>query len=150
MKNRIYRIFLKTLILLVTPLILTSCDSNNENSFPQVASPPPFDYPDGEGLRSGMHQLAFTLLRLDAVLADENEIEPIDQGDVVDNLQRIQRIAQDLQAGDIRSTHPYLASDMHRFLSDVDQALLMASLRSPRYYMAGRVSGACITCHKTN
>jgi hypothetical protein len=89
------------------------------------------------------------MLNLDAALADENNDEdPIDQQDVIDNLKRIQEIAQELHAGEIRSIHPYLAGDMFRFLNDVDQALWQASLRSPRYYMAGRVSGSCAGCHQ--
>ncbi len=130
--------------------VLASCSGDtNTDSFPQVASPPPFDYVDGDELRSGMHQLAFAMLNLDAELANENTDEdPIDQQDVIDSLKRIQEIAQELHAGDIRSSHPYLAGDMFRFLNDVDQAIWQASLRSPRYYMAGRVSGACAACHQ--
>lgn len=130
--------------------VLASCSGDtNADRFPQVASPPPFDYVDGDELRSGMHQLAFAVLNLDAELANENTDEdPIDQQDVIDNLKRIQEVAQELHAGDIRSSHPYLAGDMFRFLNDVDQAIWQASLRSPRYYMAGRVSGACAACHQ--
>lgn len=129
-------------------LLLASCTSENENAFPQVADPPPFDFEDGVELRSGMHQLAFTLLRLDVALLDEDAEYPVDQDDVVETLRRILQIAENLQAGDLRSKHPYLAADMFRFLSDVDRAIIDATRRSPNYYMAGRISGACVACHR--
>ncbi len=148
----------KFIIIFTAPFILTSCNGENGESFPQVADPPPFDYIDGEELRSGMHQLAFAMLRLDQALRDRDEdfdsIDPpggeiVDRREVVVTLNRIQQIAENLQAGDIRVMHPYLASEMHRFLSDVDQAIFDASMRSPRYYMAGRISGACVACHSS-
>lgn len=148
MKERVYRYFSKFILLCFAPFFLASCNGTNGESFPQVADPPPFDYVDGEELRSGMHRLAFAILSLDRELANEGEDDPIDQQDVVESLEEIKEVAESLQAGDIRSAHPYLASDMFRFLNDVDQALWQASLRSPRYYMAGRVSGACAACHR--
>ncbi|MDG2338137.1 MAG: hypothetical protein P8N94_09140 [Gammaproteobacteria bacterium] len=36
----------------------------------EIANPPPFDYIDGEELRSNMHQLAFELQQLDMALLD--------------------------------------------------------------------------------
>ncbi|MBT5186503.1 MAG: hypothetical protein HOM01_06835, partial [Kordiimonadaceae bacterium] len=72
-------------------LLLVSCN-NTGGGFPQVADPPPFDYADGEDLRSRMHQLAFALQRLDnSLVTDYDERKPI-QDNVVDNLQDIERI----------------------------------------------------------
>ena len=152
LKKSIPEIITMTILVFTAIFVLASCTSDtNSDSFPQVASPPPFDFPEGENLRSGMHQLAFAMLRLDRELAAaDDDSDPIDQQEVVENLQRIKEIAEGLQEGDIRSAHPYLAGDMFRFLNDVDQALWQASLRSPRYYMAGRVSGACAACHQAN
>ncbi len=142
-----------TIMLLVFAalFVLASCSGKqNSDSFPQVASPPPFDFPNGENLRSGMHQLAFALLDLDRELSSETEVADIEQREVTETLMRIKEIAEGLQEGDIRLSHPYLADDMFRFLNDIDQALWQASRRSPRYYMAGRVSGACVSCHSAN
>lgn len=150
MNNRIHKIFSNVFLVIIAQFLLASCNGDNGDSFPQLASPPPFDYEDGEELRSEMHQLAFAMLRLDDALADEDELDEIEQGDVVDSLRRIRQIGESLQVNDIRSAHPYLADDMYKFLIDVDQAILYASMRSPRYYMAGRVSGSCVACHRAN
>lgn len=125
-------------------LFLVSC-SNNGEGFPQVADAPPFDYVDGAELRSRMHQLAFELQRLDSSLAIEyDEGTPV-QDDVVDTLRDIDRIAKSLQSGDLRSKHPFLLDSMDKFLADVSRAQFDASHN--RYYRAGRIAGACVSCH---
>lgn len=145
-----YKVISTILLLISSALVLVSCSNTNGDSFPQVASPPPFDYVDGQELRSDMHQLAFALLKLDNELGRDLEQNPPDQQDVVQTLQRIKEIGEGLQADELRARHPYLVSGMYRFMNDVDQALFQASLRAPRYYMAGRISGSCVNCHRAN
>lgn len=128
-------------------LTLAGCETSNGN-FPQVANPPPFDYADGEELRSGMHQLAYALQRLDNALSGEYDEDPRFQRSVLDSLNRIERIGRSLRYGDIRAKHEFLADGMDEFLADVEQAKRYAERE--RYYMAGRVTGACISCHKAN
>ena len=128
-------------------LLLASC-SDNEGAYPHMTNPPPFDYADGEELRSRMHQLAFALQRLNRDLATHYDERPPFQQSVVSNLRDIERIGETLQFGDLNSKHPFLADGMDRFLDDVRRAQRDAS-RS-RYYMAGRIAGACVSCHIAN
>ncbi|MCC3860504.1 hypothetical protein [Pseudemcibacter aquimaris] len=144
------KVFSPIVLIISSVLLLVSCTNSNDQSFPQVASPPPFDYVDGQELRGNMHQLAFALLRLDSDLSRADENNPVDQQDIVQTLQRIKEIGDGIQSEDLRERHPYLVSGMYRFMNDVDQALFQASLRSPRYYMAGRISGSCVNCHRAN
>ena len=137
-----------SLILTLTACSLLSSCTNNSGMFPQVADAPPFDYVDGEELRSRMHQLAFELQRLDSELSSNYAEDTPIQRSVVDSLDDIERIAQTLQSGDLTERHPFLTDDMDDFLSDVSRAKFDAERN--RYYMAGRVSGACVTCHKAN
>lgn len=135
--------------LLAAALFLVACNGNG-NGFPQVASPPPFDYVDGDELRSRMHQLAFELQQLDMVFTSEEDDNSSFQQDIVNNLRNIERIGGVLQTGDLSSKHPFLQDDMDRFLADVRKARSDASRNSPRYYMAGRISGSCVSCHRAN
>ncbi|MBT4582884.1 MAG: hypothetical protein HOD07_12530, partial [Gammaproteobacteria bacterium] len=108
------------------------------------------DYADGEELRSRMHQLAWELQQLDLALVTELDNNPAFQREVTDTLSNIERIAGYLQSGDISSRHTFLEDGMDRFLTDVRRARTDATLGSPRYYMAGRISGACVNCHNAN
>jgi hypothetical protein len=69
---------------------------------------------------------------------------------VTTNLQEIERIAGFLQTSDISTDHPFLRDDMNEFLVDVREARQAVSSSPPRYYMAGRITGKCINCHRIN
>ena len=134
---------------LIAALTLFGCNANSD-SFPQIANPPPFDYIDGEELRSNMHQLAFELQQLDMALLDAYVDRPSFQRQIVDSIQNIERIGGYIQNTDLSTRHPFLIDDMDRFLSDVRRAKMDAERNVPRYYMAGRISGGCINCHSQN
>jgi len=127
-------------------LLLAACN-NNGGGYPQVADAPTFDYVDGQELRSRMQQLAFELQMLDSSLAAEYDEGPLPQQSIVDSLRNIERIAQTLQPSDLSSRHPFLLENLDRLLSDVSSALMDAERN--RYYMAGRISGACVSCHRS-
>ena len=144
---------LKTLITghlaLAAMLFLTAC-TNSSGGFPRVASPPEFDFVDGEELRSGMHQLAFELQKLDLILLSENGNQRNDSQSIVSSLRNIERIAGTIREGDINTQHPFLRRNMDMFLADVARAREEVSRGQPSYYFAGRVSGSCVSCHRAN
>ena len=145
MNSRIYKIISQFLVLLVATFSLAACE-NNGGGYPRVADAPTLDYVDGKKLRSRMHQLEFELQMLDSSLAAEYDEGPLPQQSIVDSLRNIERIAQTLQPSDLNSSHPFLLENLDRLISDVSKAQLDAERN--RYYMAGRISGACASCHR--
>ncbi len=133
--------------------VLSACSSSGGgSSFPGVANPPDFDYADGAELRSQMHQLAFELQQLDLALVGETSDSVTDRSTrdaIVNHLNDIERIGNDLREGDLSTSHTFLRNDMDSFLSTVSRARRAAEDNPPTYYMAGRVSGACVNCHQT-
>ncbi|MFM1895293.1 MAG: hypothetical protein RLZZ385_367 [Pseudomonadota bacterium] len=136
-------------LLLLALASLAACTSDT-GAFPRIANPPPFDFVDGQELRSRMHQLAFELQELDLALAADTDGRPDFQQMIVGNLRDIERIASTLQEGDLSSRHTFLQDGMDNFLADVGRARRDAEQSTPRYYMAGRVSGACVNCHRSS
>jgi hypothetical protein len=130
-------------------LLLIACNGSGAG-FPQIANPPPFDYVDGQELRAGMHQLAFELQQLDLVLVGELDQNPAIQRDVVESLEEIERLAGVIRDRDLSANHTFLDDDMERFLASVSRARAAAERVNPSYYSAGRVSGACVNCHRIN
>ena len=116
----------------------------------KVTYPPDFKYVSTAELRSSMDQLAFQLQLLDQMMADSAAGQAVQQQQVVDTLRNIEHIGTDLQAGEAGANHPFLQDHMSDFVLNVGQARIAASLEPPRYYLAGRVAGGCINCHKVN
>lgn len=112
--------------------------------------PAGFDSARDVELNSRMLQLGNELQRLDLALASQEDDPPDLQQQVVGSLREIERIAGFLQSGDINTNHPFLRDDMNEFLADVREASQSAASSPPRYYLAGRVTGSCINCHRAN
>lgn len=135
-------------ILFALPALLWACSSPG-GGFPQVASPPPFDYADGAELRSGMHRLAYASQRLDSALLMQDARDESVRLSVVNSLRDIQRIAAELERGDLSSTHRWLRSDMQNFESMITRAIREAEGNPPNFAAAGRVTGSCVNCHRS-
>ena len=135
-------------------LVLAGCSGANysgsgvSNATMTEVSPPPFDFEDGENLRNNMHRLAYELQKLDRSLDAEFDQTASFQASVVETLKNIERIGENLQAGDLKTKHPFLMGGMDSFLKDVRSAQWYAS--KDHYYMAGRVSGSCVACHRAS
>lgn len=127
---------------------LSACTSGN-GEFPPIANPPPFDYADGEELRSGMHQMAYELVQLDLVMISDDSRDARFQRDVVSILENIERIGGRIRQTDLSSRHRFLLDDMTEFLSSVSRAKRSAQGSPPRFYLTGQVSGACMSCHRS-
>lgn len=149
MRNYVRRCITNLLFMVFVGSLFVACSSGG-GSFPQIASPPPFDYADGEELRTHMHQLAFELQRLDTVLMLESSGGFVTQEEVVENLRNIERIGEYLRDGDMSTRHGFLRDDMSNFIFTVSRARMGAEDNPPRFYAAGRVSGACLNCHRKN
>ena len=112
--------------------------------------PAGFDSTSPAELNSRMLQLGNELQRLDLALASQEDDPPDLQQRVVGSLREIERIAGFLQSGEINTNHPFLRNDMSVFLGDVRAAQQSAASSPPRYYLAGRITGSCINCHRAN
>ena len=85
MKGQTSKPVFRAIVSLIAVFTLAGCSSNSD-SFPQIANPPPFDYVDGEELRSSMHQLAFELQQLDMALLDAYIDRPSFQRQIVEGI----------------------------------------------------------------
>ncbi len=141
------KLFFQVSIVIALQGILVAC-SNSEGFTPRIGSPPPFDYADGAVLRSRMHQLAFASQRLDLALMAQDERGMATQREVISTLRDIERIASELEEGDLSTTHRFLRNDMQNFLASVGRAQRDAERNPPNFYAAGRVSGSCVNCHR--
>ena len=147
MVNQQRTILLATLALVV----LTGCaDSNPMDIIRQATYPPDFNYVSGQELQDSMDQLGYQLQQLDQALEPAESGEEVQQQEVIAVLGNIERIGTNLRAGDAGSNHPFLQDHMSDFVVDVGRARIAAMGNPPSYYLAGRVSGGCVNCHRIN
>jgi hypothetical protein len=139
-----------TQIVMLSTLGISGCSNDMAAAMRKVTYPPDFKYVSPDELRSSMQQLGYQLQQLDEALLPDNPQNAAQQQKVVGTLGNIERIGSRLQSGNAGASHPFLQDFMRDFLADVDRARSAASLAQPRYYLAGRVSGGCLNCHKVN
>jgi hypothetical protein len=116
----------------------------------EATYPPDFNYVTGEQLQDSMDQLGFYLQQLDQALEPAAGTAGVQQQEVVAVLGNIERIGTNLRAGDAGSNHPFLEDHMSDFVVQVGRARLAAMGSPPSYYLAGRVAGGCVNCHRVN
>ncbi len=149
MKNLPRHNIIRFLFIASSVLLIYGC-SDFSGTVRQITYPPDFKIVSPDELRSSMHQLAFQLQLLDKALIEESGQVSGQQQQVLDALGSIEAIGSGLQAGDAGSNHPSLQVYMNNFVNDVSQARSAAAMDPPRYYLAGRVSGGCVSCHRAN
>ena len=130
-------------------LVLQGCGRPNREAENPVGNAPDFNYEMGQDLRSGMAALGRQLALLDRELL-ENEFNQIDKQEVIAFLREMEQIGSSLQATDAGELHAFLQDDMPVFLDALRNARLAAAASPPNYYLAGRVAGACVNCHRVN
>lgn len=149
MKNSLFR-----QCCVVLGLVAVVGCSSLYSSVREVTYPPDFKYIERDQLKTGMAEMALQISILDGALqhslAYEGEGDEALREEVLSALAEIDRVASQLQAGSGGANHPYMEDHMRSFISSVDKARSAASLAEPRYYFAGKVAGACASCHKVN
>ena len=154
MNKRFNSFHKKTSIVVVCCLMLISCSSQFAANVRKVTYPPDFKYTEPAALQSDMGKLAQQMRLLDQALDTQhnNTVGAIEEQrqQVLTALQKMSKIAANLNAGNAGANHPFMQDYMQDFVAKVDQAKVAASLAQPRYYFAGKVSGACTSCHKVN
>jgi hypothetical protein len=138
-----------TLVSVVVLMMLSGC-ADTAALIRQATYPPDFNYVSGEELRSSMEQLGYQLQRLDMALVPAEAGQPVERGEVLDVLSNIERIGANLRAGEGGSNHPFLEDHMSNFVVEVGRARIAALMTPPSYYLAGRVAGGCVSCHRVN
>ncbi|MFA3791091.1 hypothetical protein AB6T38_08225 [Aliiglaciecola sp. SL4] len=141
-------------LLFLGVMLIQGCSSQMAANLRKVTYPPDFKYVEPSQLRSDMDRLAQQMRILEFALSQQHEPQSVgfakQQQQVLTTLQKIEKIASGLRAGDAGASHPFLQDYMRDFVSKVDNARVAASLEKPSYYLAGKVSGACTNCHSVN
>jgi hypothetical protein len=123
-----------------------ACAQNPAEQVRSVTYPPDFHYITSQEIRTTMAALAVEVVALDRELGGTDAGHPSDPTRVAAILTRMERLAASLKRRE-HSSHPRLDDYAPLLRRDIERALVAARSDPPSYYAAGRVSGACSSCH---
>jgi outer membrane murein-binding lipoprotein Lpp len=127
----------------VAAVLVPGCASLREHTYP-----PDFNYIPKERLQSTMWQLADRMGELDRRMRATDAASRPSQEEVVGMLEDMERISRALGPGGWPSNHPRVSQNVEAFRSDLAAARREAARHPPNYFLAGRLSGACLRCHE--
>ena len=139
---------LKLLPLLLS-LALAACNESSDTALTETNPAPEFSYKPGDELGSHMEQLGYQLALLDREL-DANEYNQIEQDEVVAILREMEIIGSSFMTEDAGESHRFLQEDVAALIDSIINARRAASDQPPRYYLAGKVAGGCVNCHRVS
>lgn len=136
--------YCRSMIFLVAiPLLLSGCSDLRKLTYPRD-----FTYIDKTDLHNGMFALSASLAKLDALVSANGPVGKDKQKAVIDELNRLDRIANRIRGKGEHTNHLVIDEHMDQFLGDIDNAKLFAENRPPNYYYAGKLAGSCTACHE--
>lgn len=113
-----------------------------------TTNPPDFKQIAQKDIHGAMHVMAAQVQMLDAALRDEALPEEERQRQVLAALDVIAAQARGLHPPGAVISHAMLHDKLPQFIRDVEGARAAAAADPPRYFLAGSVSGTCMSCHR--
>ena len=95
-----------------------------------------------------MGQLGVSIDKLDRTLRDVYpEATPAQRDLVINELNKMEKIAFDLGAGTQATNHLFLDQHIDQFKQDVTNARQAVEAEPANFYLAGKLAGSCLGCH---
>jgi hypothetical protein len=94
-----------------------------------------------------MWQLADLVSELDRTLRTANPVDGRRRADTIRLLMRMENVIGQLPSDPRTTNHPLLREHLGDFQNDVVQARRAIEVDPPSYFLAGVVSGSCLSCH---
>lgn len=132
----------KLVAVLALTTIMTACSTRFGLQYPAD-----FTYLTTGDVRNSMQAFALGISRLDTLLSEAETNPEKQQPAVVEELKRLERIADDLGAGPQRTNHLLIDAHIDRFKEDIVVARMEAAASPPSYYKTGLLIGGCTGCH---
>lgn len=137
----------KTLKLAILPLILTGCSHSALETVSKVTYPPDFNYISKSKIQDTMHQFAWYSTLLDNSLRGVDTVTEEQRENAISILRKMEKLSLNLASQDLRSNHQVVTHNIDRFRHKIIDARIALQKTPPNYYLAGTVSGYCLSCH---
>ncbi len=131
------------LLLMLCAGLIAGCAEMRKSTYPSD-----YVYLEKKEITGEMFQMSQYLREIDQILLDDSTVSSEQQKRIIVVLNKIGASANKLGGDNVRTNHLILDEHIDQFRSEVDLALRDASADPPNYFALGRLSGACLGCHK--
>ncbi len=94
-----------------------------------------------------MKQFAWYSALLDNSLKDTDSISEEQRQNAISILRKMENLSAKLGSEDLSSNHQIVSHNIDRFRRSIVDARIALEQMPPNYYLAGTVSGYCLSCH---
>lgn len=113
----------------------------------KVTYPNDYVYLEPKQLRSKMALLSFYMRQLDEVLLDYSIVGGDQQQRILYLLNKVNDLTAEFGGG-VTTNHLAIDDHIDQFKIDVNTAIRGARANPPNYFVLGRLTGSCTSCHK--
>ena len=137
----------RLLLALSIPLILLSCSNGAMETIRKVTYPPDFNYISKSKIQDTMHQFAWYSTLLDNSLKGVDSVSEDQRENAISILRKMEKLSYNLGSEDLSSNHNVVSFNIDNFRRRIIDARVALQQTPPNYYLAGTVSGYCLSCH---
>lgn len=141
MRHKIPRLAVLAAVYL-TALIVWGCSEVRVRPYP-----PDIVYLDDQQIESTMMRLSADIWTINDIFDNNEHISGFNRERIIDLLREMENEAVSLGAGTQKTNHLVIDNNIDQFRYDVRAAREAIEAEPPNYYLAGRLSGSCLTCH---
>ena len=125
---------------------VAACAGSTE-ALRKVTYPSSFQYLSDQELRTAMGRLAKSVVELDAIVREPEPTRSEHNAELLEILRSMRSVSSSISKGG-DTNHRRIDRHLPNLIDDIDRAIAAADNRSPNYYYAGSVVGACEYCHQ--
>lgn len=138
--------FHRSLLALGAVILIAACSERALETVRKVTYPPDFNYVSQNKLQTTMDQFAWYTQLLQKNL-DHSEITPDQRLQTVQILKKMDELASQLGAQNLRSNHRQVGENIDKFRRDIREAREAVLQNPPDFNKARVVPGYCLRCH---
>ena len=138
---------LARMALLMASVATLGCSNDFGASIRQHTYPPDSNYLSQDQIESTMGQFAQLVLRLNAIMEADPEVDEAERALVIDLLRQLEVQTRALGPGGWSLNHPLIGARVDSLRDDLQRARIAAERDPPNYFWAGSISAACTNCH---
>lgn len=129
--------------LLSGALFIAGCSGVRVDTYP-----PDFTYLPRDEIRDTMTRMSVEIWRINDILDRNETVASYQREEIIEALRALERSSEKLGAGWRLTNHALIDENIDGFRDSVVDARLAVEREPANYYLAGKLSGSCLACHK--